>query len=179
MKIKLLMFLLYFSINLAEAADNGGDVSFLGVVTDTTCDIQVQVNGAASNIITFNSTRINRFVNGPDLVIKPATTCTNLTRRTVVISWAGDIPSTDNTYRYLASVMNTGGSATKAYVTVSAHNPVNAQPNVVRQINAYNVSFRFKGTTFIKEGAIYKTKFISQATTGTFRGALAFVVSYE
>ncbi|EAN0300893.1 fimbrial protein PefA, partial [Salmonella enterica] len=161
----------------AQAGADSGDIEFLGVVTDTTCDIVPEVGGAVNNIIQLGSVTTSTAASSDsdkgsviNFALKPkaGVTCNFGANTNATFTFTGNLGA--------AGLTNQSGTATDAIVTlksVNANTPgdINSTTNtaVVAVTNLNDAA----------KGAQFSAQLIGGATAGDYRSAVAYVVSYN
>lgn len=164
---------LALAVMSGSALAASGDVQFLGVVTDTTCDVNPGVNGAVNSVVQLGTAPINDKGGTVDFSLKPDMSqagCQNLTNAsTVTIGWTGPF---DGNGLKLQS-----GAATGAWTEIKT---TNATAN--QTINTTNLSADIAGDVFIAnggEGMKFTAQLNGGATAGDYHSAAAYVVAYK
>lgn len=154
---------------------NSVNVEFFGVVTNTTCDFNVDIDGIQKNIIDLGESRTNNTGSankGPETNFKLVlannadATCsgTNGTEK-FYVSWGGPFDDT--------GLVNASGSATGAYATLASVNSETANQMVTRSNST---------STFVKtelaNGLQYKAQLVGGNTPGSFGAVATYGVSY-
>ncbi|EFD5296533.1 fimbrial protein [Escherichia coli] len=153
-------------------ASQQGEIQFLGVVTDTTCDITSSVDGNVTNVVQLGSITKGAQGQEKDIVLKAkdAAACTSINGKTATIKFVGDL--VDN------GLNNTNGSAQKATVTLKTVNGKGTAEQVVKK-GSNSVTFDADKAT--GDGYKFKAQLVSDSTgtAGTFESALAYAVTYN
>ena len=160
-----------------------GQLSFTGAVTETTCDVYMEVNGVRGNVVslgtvspdaaTADDLNIVSFALKPDL---RSPGCGGLGRHgRVTVTWQGDFSSPQNPLGIAGMLAAQAGEATDAGVLITTVNP--GIPSTL--ISAGSTKSGIDGETFLKEGMMYVTALIPGRERGTFSAAAAFVVVYD
>ncbi|AOV96341.1 hypothetical protein A9798_04860 [Edwardsiella hoshinae] len=147
-----------------------GDVQFIGAVTATTCALTPEIAGSSNPIIQLKDVATNATGTAVDFTLKANGTagCTGLDNsKTAEIAWMGQFNS--------EGLMNQGGSATGAWVKLTAVN--SKTPNT--DITAASPSASFAGDAIKNTGAQFKAVLNGGATAGDFRSVAAFAVAYK
>lgn len=160
------------------AAPNSGEVNFLGVVTDTTCDIVANSNGSVNNLIQLGTvTTSTNATSGSDkgqiidFALKPkaGTTCTFGTATNANIAFSGNLGA--------VGVTNQNGSATDATVKLSSVNAT-TPGDITSANNTAEVAVTNLADS-TQDGAKFQAQLIGGTQAGDYRSAVAYVVSYN
>lgn len=162
----------------AMAGPNSGEVNFLGVVTDTTCDIVADSNGSVTNLIQLGTVTTSTNANNGsdkgavvDFALKPkaGNTCTFGAATNANISFKGNLGA--------AGVTNQNGTATDAMVKLTSVNANNAgditSANNTAEVPVTNLA------DSTKAGATFQAQLIGGVTAGDFDSTVAYVVTYQ
>ncbi|HAX4953552.1 TPA: fimbrial protein [Escherichia coli] len=156
----------------ANAAQNG-QITFLGAVTQDTCDLSPEVNGAGVNQIDLGTVKIGA-ANGTPVDFKlvknpaPTNTCTGITAgKIATVSFMGNLTN--------QGVENQGGSATGAYAVLVAKNAQTANS----EIKAGKDSVTFDATKLNTDGFQFSAELKPGQTAGDFRSAVSYAVAYN
>ncbi len=155
-------------------ASQQAEIQFLGVVTETTCDITSTVDGSnVNNVVQLGTIQKGQSGQDKNIVLKAkdATACTGLTGKTATIRFIGDLG--DN------GLNNTNGSAKNATVTLKT---VNGKDTSEQEVKKGSNSVTFDAGKVTTDGYKFKAKLVSAAnggTAGTFDSALAYAVTYN
>ncbi|EEU9537396.1 fimbrial protein [Escherichia coli] len=158
---------------VAHAADN--EVTFLGAVNTTTCNLTTSVNGAVqpNQVVQLGTVAVNQEGTPVNFAMKPANPndpgCKGLdASKTVTVSWASAALNADG-------FGATSGAATDATVMV---NNLNAKtPNKAVNVNASTVEF--SGDVLNTDGLKFQAKLKGGATEGDFKSVASFAVAYK
>lgn len=148
-------------------------VSFTGAVTNITCNVYVEVDGAVGNVVNLGRTGTNNpSVDEHYFTLKPEPShpgCSGLTAQdSVIMTWAGDFSSPTG---FLSA--QSGGALDATVYIMQDQKPYTAY--IMRgSLRAY-----VDGETFLREGSRYMSALIPGRLTGTFQAAAAFVISYQ
>ena len=154
-------------------ASQQADIQFLGVVTETTCDITSTVDGNVNSVVQLGTVQKGQEGQDKNIVLKAkdAATCTGLTGKTATIQFVGDLG--DN------GLNNTNGSAKNATVKLKT---VNGKDTLVQEVKKGSNSVTFDAEKVTTDGYQFKAKLVSATngcTAGTFDSALAYAVTYH
>ncbi len=160
--------------SMAHAAGQTGEVEFIGVVTQNTCDIVPVVDGSmAKNVVDLGTVApgITGDYKNFALMAKDPTQqgCIDFNGKTANVGWASAAFNSEG-------LGYTSGTATDAVVKMET---VNAKANAVIT-SANNQGVEFNGSD-LTGGAGFKFKAALKggAKIGDFRSAAAFTVSYK
>lgn len=155
----------------ANAANN--EVTFLGAVNATTCDLTTSVNGAAqpNQVVQLGTVAPKGTGDVVDFAMKPADPtaagCQNLAGKTVTISWASSALGAEG-------FSATSGAADDATVLV---NSVNSKaPGVV---NANTHIIDFDGANLTGDGLKFNAQLQGGNKEGDFKSVASFAVAYK
>ncbi|MFZ1871266.1 MAG: fimbrial protein [Chania sp.] len=156
----------------AAVAANG-EVQFLGVVTDTTCDILPIVGGGTvNNLVQLGTVGTNATGIDVPFALKAdmnQSGCQNLTAAsTATIGWNGAFD--------INGLKAQSGVAADAWASIDT---VNASITPVQGINSTNLSADFTGDVLTTTGAMFKATLHGGAIAGDYRSVAAFVVAYN
>lgn len=154
-------------------ASQQAEIQFLGVVTETTCDITSTVDGNVNNVVQLGTIQKGQQGQDKNIVLKAkdATACTGLTGKVATIQFVGDLG--DN------GLNNTNGSAKNATVTLKT---VNGKDTTEQEVKKGSNSVTFDADKVTTDGYQFKAKLVSATnggTAGTFDSALAYAVTYN
>lgn len=157
----------------AMAADQQGEVQFLGVVTEKTCDISPDVNGTTTAVVQLGTVGKTEQGNWIDFALKaknPADAgCTALTNNdTATVVFMGPLSAT--------GLENASGSATDASVALKT---VNAKDSATQEINQSKSAIDFEANKIVTEGYKFQAQLTGGQVAGTFESSLAYAVSYK
>lgn len=159
---------------MAHAAGQTGEVQFIGVVTQNTCDIVPEVDGTLSkNVIDLGTVSPNAVGSYKNFALKAKDPtqpgCVEFNGKTANVGWASAAFNADG-------LGYTSGTATDAIVKMET---INAKANVAIT-SANNQGVEFDGTKLTAgEGFQFKAALKGGAKIGDFRSAAAFTVSYK
>ncbi|MGL5343284.1 MAG: fimbrial protein PefA [Plesiomonas sp.] len=146
-----------------------GDVQFIGVVTDTTCDITVESAGAVKNIVQLGTAK--KGGTGPivDFTLKTdgSLSCTGLVGDAIV-GWAGPF-----TTEGLAAQSGAAADAVAVIKTVNANTG-----GAVQSITKALTSTTFDANILDTDGAKFHAQLNGGMQVGDYHSAAAFVVAY-
>lgn len=164
---------------MAHAAGQTGEVQFIGAVTQNTCDIVPEIDGAMSkNVIDLgtvvpNTLDANLVYKDFALKAKDSTQqgCLDFNTKTATISWASAAFNPQG-------LGVTSGSATDAVVLMKTVNDkANAQALIT---SANNQDIEFNGSDLTNGvGFKFKAALKGGQVIGDFRSAAAFTVAYK
>lgn len=164
---------LALAVMSGSALAASGDVQFLGVVTDTTCDVNPGVNGAVNSVVQLGTASTNGKGSIVNFSLKPdmsQTGCQNLaTGNTVTIGWTG--PFDGN------GLKAQSGVADDAWTEIKTTNAT-----VDKTINTTNLSAEIAGVQFIAnngQGMTFSARLNGVTKTGDYQSAAAYVVGYN
>lgn len=162
-------------------AANGGDVQFIGTVTDTTCDIVPEANGAVSNVVqlgnvatstaaaaagdTSNQGTVVNFALKP----KAGTTCNPAGMTNASFAFAGPLEVT--------GLAPQSGAATDAMVKLSAVNATGGAHDINKTQSVSQVTLTDLNDA--AKGAQFSAQLIGGAQAGDYNSAVAYVVAYN
>ncbi|EDJ4952290.1 fimbrial protein [Salmonella enterica subsp. enterica] len=157
----------------ATMAAQSGQVTFLGSVTNTTCDLVASTNGAEKNQIELGVVSINSEAQQgiPFALVKGADAqCTGLTGKVATIAWAGNLGD--------EGVLNQSAhanAATGAWVRLT---PKNAKAN--NDIKKGSDTVVFDADKLDNDGGFkFEAKLNGKATPGEFRSVISYAVAYN
>ncbi len=160
---------------LGGTAHAANEVTFLGSVSATTCDLTTSVNGAAqpNQVVQLGTVQAGQEGTAVDFAMKPANPgslgCQGLDTKTVTVSWASAALNADG-------FGATGGAATDATVLV---NNVNAKTNPGAAVNANASTVEFNGADLNTDGLKFQAKLKGGQTVGDFKSVASFAVAYK
>lgn len=156
---------------MSGSAMAANEIQFLGVVTDTTCDLTPSVNGGVNSLVQLGSVTKNAISTTPvDFVLKAdpaATGCGNLTGK-ATIGWNGPFNS--------EGLKAQGGAATDAVTLISTKN---AQTTAVQSITQSHLSIDFDATKLTTDGAQFTATLKGGNDIGDYNSTAAYVVAYN
>ena len=149
------------------------EVQFLGVVTDTTCDLVPEVNGSVKNLVQLGSVAKSATGTPVEFTLKAnaATTgcgTSDLATKVATISWAGQFNAT--------GLSNQNGAATDAVALISTKN---AKTTPVQAITVSKTSAEFDAPGLTTDGAQFTATLKGGSVVGDYNSAAAYVVSYK
>ncbi|MGC0639790.1 fimbrial protein [Escherichia coli] len=159
---------------VAHAANNN-EVTFLGTVSATTCDLTTSVNGTAqpNQVVQLGTVQVGQEGKIVDFSMKPVnpadTGCQSLDSKTVTVTWAS---ATLNANGFGA----TSGTAADATVLV---NNVNAKTNPGAAVTANASTVEFNGSVLKTDGLKFQAKLKGGNTEGDFKSVASFAVAYK
>lgn len=146
------------------------DVSFVGTVTDVTCDLNPTVNGATQNLISLGTVAKGATGTGVDFSLKAdtaSTACANLPGKTSIV-FTGPMTA--------AGLAATSGAATDAIVVLKAKNDT---ANNVAPITQMDNTRVFDSTKIGTDGAQYTAALKGGAVAGDFHSTVSYMVAYH
>ncbi|HGB9752373.1 TPA: fimbrial protein [Escherichia coli] len=153
-------------------ASQQAEIQFLGVVTETTCDITSSVDGNVSDVVQLGTVQKGQSGQEKNIVLKAkdTTTCTGLAGKTATIQFVGDLGD--------KGLNNTNGTAQDATVELKT---ANGKTNAVQEVKKGSNSVEFEADKVSTDGYQFKAKLVSASTgtAGTFDSALAYAVTYN
>ncbi|HIF3101882.1 TPA: fimbrial protein [Salmonella enterica] len=158
---------------MSGSAMAASEVQFLGVVTDTTCDLTPSVNGSVNGLVQLGSVKKGVIGSTVDFVLKADPTATgcgasDLQGKVATISWNGPFSG--------EGLKPQSGTATDAVVLISSKN---AQTTPVQSINQSHISTDFDAEKLTTEGAQYTAALKGGTKVGDYQSAAAYVVAYN
>ncbi|WP_336285297.1 fimbrial protein PefA [Citrobacter arsenatis] len=161
---------LALAVMSGSAMAANGEVQFLGVVTDVTCDLIPETGGAVNNLVQLGTVAKNTAGTAVDFTLKAdgnQAGCQGLTGK-ATIGWAGPFSTT--------GLKAQSGLATDAWTKIST---VNADTTAVQDITSSKLSTQFDATLLTSDGAKFKAQLNGGAIVGDYQSAAAFVVAYN
>lgn len=158
-----------------------GNLNFIGAVTNITCDVYVEVNGAPGNVVNLGRAVIGQpdGKNAADFVLKPDIThsgCAGLTaQNNVIIAWSGNFSVDVFLFQGLLGAQS--GTATDSGLYWYYHRP--GLPDAPQFVTRTTPSVILSGDRFLQEGANFHVVLVPGALAGVFQAAAAYVVSYD
>ncbi|HCC1352343.1 TPA: major pilin PefA [Salmonella enterica subsp. enterica serovar Paratyphi C] len=158
---------------LGGTAHAANEVTFLGAVSATTCDLTTSVNGAAqpNQVVQLGTVQANQTGNAVEFAMKPADptaqACGNLAQKTATITWASAALDGEG-------FGATSGTAADAKVLVDSVN--SKAPGAV---NANASSVDFDGANLTTDGLKFTAKLKGGQTEGDFKSVASFAVTYK
>jgi len=159
------------SMFCTSAMASSGEVSFFGNVSEMTCDLMVEVNGAVTGLVQLGT--VNKNEKGSyipfTLKAKNPENCKSITNNnTAEIAWAGAFNS--------EGLAAQSGSASDAVVHLKTLNgAVNSEQNVT----VSNSTVHFDAEKVTQEGFRFGAALQGKDEVGDFRSAAAYVVTYK
>lgn len=159
-------------VTSGAAVAANGEVQFLGVVTDTTCDILPIVGGGTvNNLVQLGTVSTNGMGTTVPFALKADMTqpgCQTLTAAdTATIGWNGAFD--------INGLKAQSGVAADAWAAIDTVNSV--APG--QGINSTNLSADFTGDVLTTTGAMFEATLHGGNTAGDYRSVAAFVVAYN
>ena len=160
------------SAGSAMANNQQSEIQFLGVVTETTCDISSSVDGAVNEVVQLGTVKKGEMgeVKSIFLKAKAGTTCANLANKTATILFQGPLGD--------KGLENSKGSAANTYVELKAANAKTANQDIKKGSNSADFDAELVNNTGYQIDAKLKAD-DANATAGTFESALAYAVTYK
>ncbi|MFH6596456.1 major pilin PefA [Salmonella sp. XN2] len=158
---------------LGGTAHAANEVTFLGSVSATTCDLTTSVNGAAqpNQVVQLGTVQAGQEGQVVDFAMKPADPtaggCQNLAGKTATVSWASAALDGEG-------FGATSGAATDSKVLVESVN--SKKPGAVNA-NASMVDFDAGNLT--ADGLKFTAKLKGGQTEGDFKSVASFAVAYK
>ena len=157
----------------ATMAAQNGQVTFLGAVTQTTCDLKPSVNGSDKNQVDLGTVNIGATATQPtpfSLVKDGSSACAGLTQgKTATIAWMGNLND-----KGVVNESTGANAATGAWVKLT---PVNANTN--NDIKQGQDSVVFDATKLGTEGFKFNATLTGDNTPGEFRSVVSYAVAYN
>ena len=184
MKKVLILSTLALACFSGTASAASGEIQFLGAVSSVTCDVDVVVGGSINKLIQLGTAPLNNEGAAVDFGLKakgdytvgsegkPSTDCGALgTDDTVNITFAGNLDE--------QGLKNTAGSATGAYVKITAKNDKdsNTDPVVMGKNTRLFSGDKFNSATAV--GAEFQATLVGGTIAGDFQSVTAFAVAYK
>ncbi|EPS0558334.1 fimbrial protein PefA [Enterobacter roggenkampii] len=158
----------------AFAGNNTGDVQFVGVVTDTTCDIVPYVNGAPNSIINVGSVTTSNGASpsGPDtrfyLKVANGATCGDASLTTAVFNFYS---TTFNS----TGIGNSTGTATDSNMRLTANNTSIGPKPLYQTDNTAEISL----ATLNSNGLDLSAQLLGGTIPGTYESTMTYTVYYN
>ncbi|EAA2948312.1 fimbrial protein PefA [Salmonella enterica] len=163
----------------ALAAPNGGDIQFIGTVTDTTCDIVPEANGAVNSVVQLGNVATSTTAAGSgsdqgavvNFALKPkaGSTCNPANMTNAAFAFSGPLEVT--------GLAPQSGSATDAMVKLRAVNATGGAHDINKTTSVSEVTLTDLNDP--AKGAQFSAQLIGGAQAGDYRSAVAYVVSYN
>ncbi|HII3146300.1 TPA: fimbrial protein PefA [Citrobacter braakii] len=161
---------LALAVMSGSALAANGEVQFLGVVTDTTCDLKPEVGGTVNNLVQLGTVAKSTAGTVVNFALKADAAqagCAALTGK-ATIGWAG--PFSNN------GLKAQSGLATDAWTKIDT---VNADTTPAQNINSTHLSSLFDATKLTSDGAKFTAQLNGGLIAGNYQSAAAFVVAYN
>lgn len=161
---------LALAVMSGSALAANGEVQFLGVVTDTTCDLKPETGGAVNNLVQLGTVAKSTAGNVVNFALKAdpaAPGCAALTGK-ATIGWTGPFSVT--------GLKAQSGLATDAWTKIDT---VNAQTTAAQNINSTHLSSDFDAAKLTTDGAQFTAQLNGGTIVGDYQSAAAFVVAYN
>ncbi|MBC3378678.1 fimbrial protein [Serratia fonticola] len=158
---------------LSGSAMAANEVQFLGVVSDTTCDITPVVNGSVKNLVQLGTVAKGITGNPVDFTLKadpnaPGCGTADLAGKVATIGWGGPLDTT--------GLKPQGGLATDAYVLLATKN---ATTTAVQSITSTHSNADFDAEKLTTDGAQFTAALKGGQVVGDYSSAAAYVVAYK
>lgn len=158
---------------LSGSAMAANEVQFLGVVTDTTCDLVPEVSGAVKNMVQLGSVQKGATGTAIDFTLKadaaaPGCGTTDLAGKVATIGWGGPFNATGLTAQ--------SGAATDAITLIKTKN---AQTTPVQAITSSTTNANFDAEKLTTDGAQFTAQLQGGQVVGDYQSAAAYVVAYN
>lgn len=158
----------------AFAGNNSGDVQFVGVVTDTTCDIVPVVNGAPNSIVNIGTATT---INGSNSTSTPVVFALQPANGTV----CGDVSLTNAEFNFYGQTLNGSGfgnntgTATDSYMNLIALNSVVTNDTITQTDNTATVTL----ANLNSEGLRLQAQLFGGQIPGTYESSMTYTVNYN
>lgn len=158
---------------LSGSAMAANEVQFLGVVTDTTCDLVPEVNGSVKNLVQLGTVQKGATGTLVDFTLKadpaaPGCATADLAGKVATIGWGGPFDTT--------GLKPQGGAATDAYVLLATKN---AQTTAIQNITSTHSNADFDAEKLTTDGAQFTAALKGGQVVGDYSSAAAYVVAYK
>lgn len=152
----------------AMAANNGGEIQFVGSVTDKTCDIVTDVNGATKAAIQLGSVSVSTVGTAVPFSLKLADATCDLGTNT-----SADFTFVSPTLG-ATGLANNGGTATGAWTKLT---PKNATAGT--DISSSHQTATVLVTALKADGAKFEAVLNGGTIAGTYMSQVSFAVAYK
>lgn len=162
---------LALAVMSGSALAANGEVQFLGVVTDTTCDLKPESGGTVNNLVQLGTVAKSTAGTVVNFALKADAAqagCAALTGK-ATIGWAGPFSNT--------GLKAQSGLATDAWTKIDTVNADGAQ--AAQNINSTHLSSDFDATQLTTAGAQFTAQLQGGNIVGDYQSAAAFVVAYN
>ncbi|MEG0867320.1 MAG: fimbrial protein [Hafnia sp.] len=162
---------LALAVMSGSALAANGEVQFLGVVTDTTCDLKPESGGSVNNLVQLGTVAKNTAGTVVNFALKADAAqpgCAGLTGKKATIGWAGPFSNT--------GLKAQSGLAADAWTKIDT---VNAQTTPAQNINSTHLSSDFDADLLTTAGAQFTAQLNGGSDVGDYQSAAAFVVAYN
>lgn len=158
---------------MSGSALAANEVQFLGVVTDSTCDLTPSVNGSVNVLVQLGSVKKGGTGSTVDFALKADPTVTgcgtnDLQGKVATIGWNGPFNG--------EGLKTQTGAATDAVALISSKN---AQTTAVQAITQSHLSADFDASILTTDGAQYTAALKGGTAVGDYQSAAAYVVAYN
>ncbi|MBC6504702.1 fimbrial protein [Citrobacter freundii] len=158
---------------MSGSAMAANEVQFLGVVTDTTCDLTPSVNGSVNGLVQLGSVTKTATGTPVDFALKadptaPGCGTADLQGKVATIGWNGPF-NTDG-------LKPQSGTATDAVALIASKN---AQTTAIQPITQSHLSAGFDASILTTDGAQFTAALKGGAVAGDYQSAAAYVVGYN
>lgn len=156
----------------AIAADNGGEVQFSGVVSDTTCNIVPSVGGAEGAVVQLGTVATSETGESVAFSLRPAAG-----------SQCGDASLTGAVFNFVSSSMNSvgvgnsSGTATDANMTLQAVNAIGGPVDIKQGSTTAEVAMNDLNDP--AKGAQFEVQLIGGAVPGNYLSSVTYSVYYN
>ncbi|EHM7742174.1 fimbrial protein [Salmonella enterica subsp. enterica serovar Braenderup] len=156
----------------AMAANQQAEVQFLGVVTNTTCDVSSTVNGNTTSTVQLGTVALDGTGTPVEFALKAADPsaagCEQLKTQTASVTWQGP---------FITEGLGNGkGSATDAKMELKT---VNAKDTPEQAISNAKTTVEFNGADVLGNGLKFTATLKGGKVAGTFDSAAAYAVTYK
>lgn len=163
---------------MSGSAMAANDVQFIGAVTDTTCNLVPEVNGATVNVVHLGTVATGAAGKPVEFTLKRGSDagCSALTNTgaptSATIGWQGPFNA--------AGLSNQSGTATGAVMTLKTVNAKDTQKTITNAVSSadFDVS-KIATSAGTADGAKFEATLTGGATAGTFISSAAFAVAYK
>lgn len=153
------------------ALASSGVVSFFGNVSETTCDLAVEVNGSVTGLVQLGTVKKNTKGSYIPFTLKAKNPddCASLSSSNIAeISWAGAFNG--------EGLAAQSGSASDAVVYLKT---LNSSGNNEQDVTVSNSTVQFEANKVTQEGFRFGAALHGKEHVGDFRSAAAYVVTYK
>ncbi|MCO5784403.1 hypothetical protein [Citrobacter meridianamericanus] len=172
-RICFVFWVLLFSLSEFPAQASQGTLQFTGSVSNTTCNIYLESEGAVSGVVNLGRAGINApSGDGVYFSLKPDLTspgCSGLSAQNrIIMVWTGNF---SHPLGFLAA--QSGEASDAAVFILQDQRPYSSY------IMRGSLSAFVDGETFLREGFIYYSSLLAGKLAGTFQAAAAYTVIYN